>query len=98
MIQIIVVLIALMAPFVGYGIGRVQGEIEKKWAVSQETHKQLVACNMRVGEIETKLNRDVADAEERARVAASGVGDTPTVPAELQKLCDASPSCRSRGR
>lgn len=95
MIQIVILVAALAAPFLSYGFGRVQGKIETHAAVRAERAKQITECNARVLTIQTELDKAAREAEERARTAASTVGETP-VGAELKKLCDASPTCRSR--
>ena len=96
-IKLVMIGAALLAPFVSYGWGRVEGKLEKAAAVRAERSKQIRQCNDRVSTIQDKINQDAADAEDRARTAASAVTETPLVPLELKKLCDASPTCRSRG-
>lgn len=96
MIQIILLVAAVAAPFLSYGFGRVQGKFETHAAVRAERTKQITECNTRVLTIQTEHEAAIRKAEDDARTAASTVSDTPTVPSELKKLCDASPTCRSR--
>lgn len=95
MAQIIMIIAALAAPFLGYGWGRFKGQISEYHAVADERRKGAEACNARVLTIQTTHEADVRDAEERARAESAKIGETP-VGAELKKLCDASPTCRSR--
>lgn len=95
MIQIIVLVAAIAAPFLSYGWGRVQGKFETSAAVRAETKKQINQCNIRVEEIDRKHELAVVESVAAARAESSKIGETPVGP-ELQKLCDASPTCRSR--
>ena len=71
-------------------------EIVVRGAVAVERDKGIIACNLRVGEIETAHNKAVSDAVEEARRAAREVAPTPEARAELVALCNRSASCRSR--
>jgi hypothetical protein len=51
------------------------------------------ACNLRVAEIELKLNREVDVGVETARKAEDSVGDLPD---DLAEACKRSASCRTR--
>lgn len=100
MIKLVIMGVAVAAPFLTYGVGRV----EQKWkmenaielAVTKEKAKQVSICNYRVGDIERQHELAVVEAVASARSAAISVSETPLVPSELKKLCDASPNCRSR--
>jgi len=54
----------------------------------------VAACNIRVEQIETKINRDVAIAVEEALRAEDSV---PPLPDDITEACKRSASCRSRG-
>lgn len=85
------------SPFVTYGAMAVREKIVVSGAVRAERNAGIAACNVRVGEIETQHKSAVAKAVSDARTAENSVGDTPEG-AELVKLCNASASCRSRGK
>lgn len=53
------------------------------------------ACNVRVEQIETKLNRQVDEAVAEALSAEDSV---PPLPDDISEACKRSASCRSRGK
>lgn len=80
-----------------YGTMLAREAIVVQGAVKTERDRGVLACNVRVGEIERVHNKAVEDAVEEARRAADSVGITPTEKEKLVELCIISSSCRERG-
>lgn len=79
-----------------YGTMLAREAIVVQGAVKTERDKGVLACNVRVGEIERVHNKAVETAVEEARRAAEAVTPTPETPAEIVELCQRSASCRER--
>lgn len=82
--------------FLTYGTMLAREKIVVQGAVKTERDKGVLACNVRVGEIERAHNKAVEEAVEEARRAAEAVTPTPETPAEIKALCARSASCRER--
>lgn len=87
---------AVIGPLLAAGIMWGREHVMVSGAVTVERNKGVVACNARVATIETTTNRASLDAVERATTAAREMLPTPSEMVALQKICDASPACRSR--
>lgn len=96
MIKLVIMGVAVASPFLGYGWGRFKGQISEYHAVAAEKKNGVERCNIRVEEIDRKHELAVVESVAAASSAAATVTETPVVPSELQALCDASPTCRSR--
>jgi hypothetical protein len=94
--MILIAILAATGP-VTYGYMKVREIIVVKAAVKAERNAGVMACNARVAQIETANKTAVTKAVEEATRAEALVPDTPEG-AELVKLCNASASCRSRGK
>jgi len=80
-----------------WGVMRLREKIVVSAAVKAERNAGVLVCNTRVAAIEIENKSAILKAVAEARKAEQTVGDTP-VGVELTKLCNASASCRSRGK
>lgn len=96
-ITLIIIALLGLGNLVTYGAMAVRERIVVAGAVKAERVAQVAACNVRVEEVAARHNEAVSRAASEARKAGEAVGVTP-VGAELVKLCNASASCRSRGK
>lgn len=87
---------ALASGALTYGTMLAREAIVVQGAVKTERDRGVLACNVRVGEIERVHNKAVETAVEEARRAAEAVTPTPETPAEIVELCKRSASCRER--
>lgn len=95
--MILILLLAASGP-VTYGYMKVHEAIVVSAAVKAERRQGVVACNVRVGEIERKHNEGVDQAADDAIAAADQIERTPDEMEALKALCKRSASCRSRGK
>lgn len=90
---VIVTLLALAAPFLGYGWGVVK-------TTYQVRAEERAACTVKVERTLADMAAQLSEAARlrsaAAREAADAVTPTPETPAEIAKLCAKSASCRDR--
>jgi len=99
--QIILIAVAVAAPFLTWGLS----DLKAKWidipaaertAADKATQAAASACNGRIAAIQRQLDEKAAEARRLADEAERAVGPTPVEKAELQDLCNRSASCRER--
>lgn len=95
-LRIVLLAIALLAPFATYAAMRVREEVIVAGVRETAKREGILACNERVAKVADATRREVAHAVELAREAEDAIEDTPEG-RELIDLCNRSASCRSRG-
>jgi hypothetical protein len=105
--QIILIVVAVAAPFLTWGLS----DLKAKWidipaarteaareATKAEHERGVDACNKRVAVIQQELSEAAARARQLAEEAEQSVGPTPVEKAALSDLCSKSASCRDRNQ